>query len=63
MSSPSPGAFFVTDHYRGYPAVLVRLGVVAPAQLRALLEEAWRQVAPKRVVQAYDAGGGGARPV
>ena len=52
----APDAFFVTDHYRGYPAVLVRLAAVDRGQLTALLEEAWRQVAPKRLVHAFDAG-------
>lgn len=51
----APGTFFVTDHYRGYPAVLVRLAAADRAQLGALLEEAWRQAAPRRVVLARDA--------
>jgi hypothetical protein len=49
----SPGTYFVTDHYRGYPAVLVRLPVADREQLQLLLEEAWRQVAPKRMVQQH----------
>jgi hypothetical protein len=51
----TPDAFFVTDHYRGFPIVLLRLDVAERAQLGELLEEAWRQVASKRVVDAYDA--------
>jgi hypothetical protein len=51
----APATFFITDHYRDYPAVLVRLSSVAPAQLRELLEDAWRRVAPKRLVATYDA--------
>jgi len=42
-----PQAFFVTDHYRGYPAVLVRLSKVRRPESKALLEQSWRQVAPK----------------
>jgi len=42
-------AFFLTDHYRGYPYVLVRLPAVDPEQLRELLEDAWRLSAPKRL--------------
>ena len=45
-----PETFYITDHYRGYPAVLVRLPAVEPGQLRDLLEEAWRFNAPKRLV-------------
>ena len=51
-----PEAFFVTDHYRGYPTVLVRLGRVPEEELRDLLEHAWRLAAPKRLVAAYDRG-------
>src|ERR1700737_2918334 len=41
-----PETFFITDHYRGYPTVLVRLGRVTKADLRDVLEEAWRRHAP-----------------
>lgn len=44
-----PEAFFVTEHYIGYPAMLVRLAHVSPDDLRALIEQAWRSVAPKRL--------------
>jgi len=49
-----PGTFFITDHYREYPWVLVRLAAVSKEQLRALLEGAWRRVAPKKLVASYD---------
>jgi hypothetical protein len=51
-----PDVFFITPHYEGYPAVLVRLEVVDPAMLDELLEDAWRLQAAKRVVAAFDAG-------
>ena len=54
----APATYFVTDHYRGYPAVLVRLPTADAAELGPLLAEAWRQVAPKRVVRAWDTAGG-----
>jgi hypothetical protein len=50
-----PVTFFVTDHYRGYPALLVRLSEATPALVREVLEEAWRVNAPKRLVKEYDA--------
>ena len=50
-----PGTFFITDHYREYPWVLVRLDTVSKEQLRALLEGAWRRVAPKKLAASYDA--------
>jgi len=49
-----PETFFVTPHYESYPAVLVRLATVQPDQLRELLTDAWRRVAPKRLVRELD---------
>jgi hypothetical protein len=43
-----PRTFHITDHYRGYPMVLVRLASVAPAQLREILEQAWGALSPAR---------------
>ena len=51
-----PDVFFITPHYKGYPAVLVRLEEVSREQLGELLEDAWRLQAAKRVVAAFDAG-------
>lgn len=42
-----PRVFFETEHYRGYPAVLVRLEQVGEAALRDLLAAGWRCQAPK----------------
>jgi hypothetical protein len=50
-----PEVFWTTPHYDGYPYVLVRLAQVDAAQLRELIEDAWRLSAPKRVLAAYDA--------
>ena len=52
-----PATFFVTDHYRGYPTVLVRLQHVSPAVLRDVLEHTWRCNAPKRLIQRLDGTG------
>jgi len=40
-----PRAFFFTEHYRNYPAVLVRLAEVARPLLIDVVTEAWRHVA------------------
>ena len=40
----------MTDHYRGYPAVLLHLAAADAEALAPLLEEAWRQVTPKRIL-------------
>lgn len=38
------GAFFFTEHYRNYPAVLVRLAEVAAPLLTDIVMESWRYV-------------------
>ena len=46
-----PGAFFFTEHYRNYPAVLVRLAAVPAPLLTDVVTESWRHVSalpPKR---------------
>ncbi|HEY7026578.1 MAG TPA: MmcQ/YjbR family DNA-binding protein [Gemmatimonadales bacterium] len=50
MMRIQPEVFFITDHYRDYPAVLIRLKTVGRAQLRELLADAWRLVAPRSLV-------------
>jgi hypothetical protein len=45
--------FFTTPHFNGYPAILVRLDNVAPADLEELLVEAWLARAPKRLAREY----------
>ena len=35
-----PDTYYMTHHYRGYAAVLVRLAQIGPRELRKLLEEA-----------------------
>lgn len=40
-----PRAFFFTDHYRDYPAVLIRLADVPGPLLTDVVTEAWRHVA------------------
>ncbi|HVQ31887.1 MAG TPA: MmcQ/YjbR family DNA-binding protein [Vicinamibacteria bacterium] len=49
-----PATFYITDHYRNYPSVLVRLPKVRATALRDLLEKAWRRAAPRTVVEAFD---------
>jgi hypothetical protein len=42
-----PVKFFTEPHYDGFPAVLVRLPAVTARELRPLIREAWRCLAPK----------------
>ncbi len=45
-----PVAFFLTDHYRDYPAMLVRLKQVRVDLLERLVEQAWQEQAPKTLL-------------
>jgi hypothetical protein len=51
-----PRVFFVADHYRDYPWVLVRFSTVDAGALRDLIERAWLLVAPKSLVVKYEEG-------
>ena len=42
-----PETFFITDHYRGYPAVLARLPRLSRKQLRDVLTMSWSFVTGK----------------
>ena len=45
-----PRTFFITDHYRDYPAVLVRLEKIREGEMRDLLRRSWEFVTRKRAV-------------
>jgi hypothetical protein len=49
-----PRKFFTTDHYRGFPAVLVRLDEVDERELRGLLTAAWRCQAPRSLAKRQE---------
>lgn len=42
-----PAKFFTEPHYKGFPAILVRLPAVSARELKPLITEAWRCQAPK----------------
>jgi hypothetical protein len=43
----APDRFFDDDHYRGFPAVMVRLAVIGEDELVAMLQGAWELSQPK----------------
>jgi hypothetical protein len=47
----SPEIYFETDHYVGYPAVLIRLDAIDDEELSLRLEDAWRFKAPARLAE------------
>lgn len=54
LMEADPQTFYITDHYRGYPMMLVNLARVDEPSLRRLLLQTWREIAPKRL---QDTGG------
>jgi hypothetical protein len=56
LMAAAPDIFFITDHYRGYPMMLVRIARVEAATIRRLLENTWREIAPKKLVKSLDDG-------
>jgi hypothetical protein len=60
LMAAAPEVYFETDHYKGWPAWLVRLAKISDAELGHRLERAWRHKAPKRHIDEHD-GKRGAR--
>jgi hypothetical protein len=54
LMQSAPEAFYITDHYRDYPWILLRLGVVEKRVLPELIERAWRLVASKTLIKTQD---------
>jgi hypothetical protein len=55
LLSAEPAKFFTEPHYEGFPAVLVRLDAVTVADLKVLLAEAWRCMAPPDLAERKNA--------
>jgi hypothetical protein len=53
LLAANPRAFFTTPHFDGYPAVLVILAKISPAELRGVLVEGWLSRAPKRAAANF----------
>jgi hypothetical protein len=55
LLSTAPAVFHVAPRIRDHPWVFARLPAADPAQLRALVHDAWRRTAPRTLVDAFDA--------
>jgi hypothetical protein len=49
-----PEIFFLTDHYRDYPMILMRLEKASRTTMAEAVERAWRLVAPAKLVRERD---------
>ena len=50
----APETYEVADYVGRFGWVRVTLATADPAEIRRIVEDAWRRTAPKRVVRAYD---------
>ncbi len=62
MLELDPQTYFITEHYRNYPVVLVRLSHITGAELRSLLERRFRTLAPKKVLALLPDEAPGVKP-
>jgi hypothetical protein len=52
MCEAEPEVYFFTDHYRDWPAVLVRLAAATDDHVRGYLDRSWRKRAPKKLLKS-----------
>jgi hypothetical protein len=52
LMQTKPDVFYITDHYLGYPAVLMHLSTASKQEAADIIEMAWRLVAPKKLKAA-----------
>lgn len=52
LMQTKPEVFYITDHYLGYPAVLLRMSKASKKEAADIVEMAWRFVAPKKLKEA-----------
>ncbi|MES2721680.1 MAG: MmcQ/YjbR family DNA-binding protein [Pseudomonadota bacterium] len=55
LMEAEPKTFHITPHYKDYPSVLARIDTLHPGSFRSFLERKWRQIAPKKLIKAFDA--------
>src|ERR1700710_2538775 len=46
-----PVVFFITDHYKNYPSMLIDLNTVKEKDLAQLIHASWQLKAPKRLLK------------
>ena len=51
LLAADPLVFHITDHYRNYSYVLVRIAKIDAKTLHGMLERLWRKIAPKKLLR------------
>jgi hypothetical protein len=59
LTRAQPDVFYFTEHYRNYPCVLVRMAAIDQPELAEHVSDAWRGLAPKRLVAEHESSGRG----
>ena len=52
LLAADPETYFITSHYKNYPAILARMSKIDKAMLHARLARHWRRIASKRLQKA-----------
>jgi hypothetical protein len=55
LMETQPDVFYITDHYRNFPSVLMRLSAADAASVEAMLRRRWRELAPRKIRAQFDA--------
>lgn len=50
----NPQTYFITDHYKNYPYVLVRLSDVDLEELKGHMFQTWKSLATKKLLSQYE---------
>ncbi len=53
LLADDPAVFFTTSHFKGYPAVLVRLERIGESDLEEVVTEAWFARAPAKLAREH----------
>jgi hypothetical protein len=54
LKEAAPEIYWETDHYKGWPGILIRLTAITDRELRHRLEKAWRMRAGKRLISQFE---------
>lgn len=54
LMKANPESFYITDHYLKHPAMLVRLATVDLADLKNMILQSWRMMAPPKLVAGFE---------
>jgi hypothetical protein len=52
LMAAAPDIYYETDHYRGWPAVLIRIRAISDEELAHRLTLTWKMQAPKRLTNS-----------